>query len=233
MYSLLMVQFDACHLLYALSYSAQLGYIFLTFVIKKVILERRTCQLVNCLWIYYILLIKCIFCVLYGIVSSSINSLICILHLAIATLPPLVLVMGDLIIFRKKTSTKKSLNVSFFHTFMSKLLLRPLTFHINHDGDESVHTVGDTEFVTYIRSRQVRQYLSVRTMHPGRGKSVVWKHFSSISSNEAKCNICGKSVKVSGGTSNLRSHLKKWHNSVFTADNKTKPDDTTDDTEVS
>ena len=149
MYSLLMVQFDACHLLYALSYSAQLGYIFLTFVIKKVILERRTCQLVNCLWIYYILLIKCIFlCALwhcqqfykfFNMYSSS-----CHCHLTSTCIG-----YGRFNYFSEKTSTKKSLNVSFFHTFMSKLLLRPLTFHINHDGDESVHTVGDTEFVTY------------------------------------------------------------------------------------
>ena len=48
-----------------------------------------------------------------------------------------------------------------------------------------------------------------------RVKGLAWKHFTSISSKEAKCNICLKIVKVAGGTSNLRAHMKKWHSSVF------------------
>lgn len=39
-------------------------------------------------------------------------------------------------------------------------------------------------------------------------KSDVWRYFTIINENEAKCNFCTKHLKTSGNTSNLKSHLK-------------------------
>lgn len=39
-------------------------------------------------------------------------------------------------------------------------------------------------------------------------KSDVWKSFTKLSNNEASCNICGREIKTSGNTSNMRNHLK-------------------------
>lgn len=47
-------------------------------------------------------------------------------------------------------------------------------------------------------------------------KSDVWKHFSKTPNNLASCNICKKSVKTSGNTTNLISHMKSKHRAVYT-----------------
>lgn len=39
-------------------------------------------------------------------------------------------------------------------------------------------------------------------------KSDVWKYFTKINKNEAKCNVCAKTLKTCGNTSNLKCHLK-------------------------
>lgn len=38
-------------------------------------------------------------------------------------------------------------------------------------------------------------------------KSDVWKYFSKINANTAKCKYCTKTIKTSGNTSNLKGHL--------------------------
>lgn len=43
-------------------------------------------------------------------------------------------------------------------------------------------------------------------------RSFVWRHFSSVDGNTAKCNLCNKRLTLSGGsTSGLKTHLKNQH----------------------
>ena len=51
-------------------------------------------------------------------------------------------------------------------------------------------------------------------------RSLAWEHFTSLSPKEAECNICSKIVKVAGGTTNLRAHMKSNHFSMFALLNK-------------
>ncbi|CAG9862308.1 unnamed protein product [Phyllotreta striolata] len=46
-------------------------------------------------------------------------------------------------------------------------------------------------------------------------KSFIWKFFTKLSQETARCNICSKTLKTSGNTSNLHSHLKQKHDTVF------------------
>lgn len=38
--------------------------------------------------------------------------------------------------------------------------------------------------------------------------SNIWKHFTKLNNSLALCNICRKTLKTSGNTSNLHNHLK-------------------------
>ncbi|KAK9744832.1 BED zinc finger [Popillia japonica] len=46
-------------------------------------------------------------------------------------------------------------------------------------------------------------------------RSNVWKHFKKITPNTAKCSLCGKVLKTSGNTINLKTHLKQKHSFVL------------------
>nr|XP_023028246.1 zinc finger BED domain-containing protein 1-like [Leptinotarsa decemlineata] len=49
-------------------------------------------------------------------------------------------------------------------------------------------------------------------MRPGPKKtSSVWEHFNKISDRSVKCNICNKTLKFFGNTTNLNQHLKRIH----------------------
>lgn len=39
-------------------------------------------------------------------------------------------------------------------------------------------------------------------------KSDAWKYFSKIGQSVAECKLCGKHIKTSGNTSNLKGHLR-------------------------
>lgn len=41
--------------------------------------------------------------------------------------------------------------------------------------------------------------------------SFCWKHFAKINGNSAKCNICGKTIKTAGNTTNMKDHLRNVH----------------------
>ena len=49
--------------------------------------------------------------------------------------------------------------------------------------------------------------------------SAVWKYFGYLRGKKegptALCKVCGGSVERSGGTTNLRSHLRTWHRSIY------------------
>lgn len=45
--------------------------------------------------------------------------------------------------------------------------------------------------------------------------SVVWKFFQKINKENVSCNICGKTYKTSGNTTNLAAHLKYKHHHAF------------------
>ena len=49
--------------------------------------------------------------------------------------------------------------------------------------------------------------------------SLVWKYFGYLrgqtKSSKALCKVCGGKVERAGGTSNLRSHLRTWHRSIY------------------
>lgn len=48
-----------------------------------------------------------------------------------------------------------------------------------------------------------------------RKKSQIWKHFSIINKDKAKCEYCLKVISYSGGgTGNLTRHMKKLHGTV-------------------
>ena len=47
-------------------------------------------------------------------------------------------------------------------------------------------------------------------------RSVVWKHFER-NKKHSICKLCGKTFAYHGGTSNLRSHLKNAHQSLWPA----------------
>ena len=44
-----------------------------------------------------------------------------------------------------------------------------------------------------------------------RTTSDVWEHYDKVDDGEVKCKLCNKSQKYSGGTSNLRNHLDRYH----------------------
>lgn len=50
--------------------------------------------------------------------------------------------------------------------------------------------------------------------------SEVWKNFTKWSEKEAKCKECGKIVKSSGNTTNLRRHFERKHIPSSTQKNK-------------
>lgn len=39
-------------------------------------------------------------------------------------------------------------------------------------------------------------------------KSDIWKYFLKQDKNQARCKVCGKVLKTSGNTTNLRGHFK-------------------------
>lgn len=43
----------------------------------------------------------------------------------------------------------------------------------------------------------------------------MWSYFSSTNSQDAVCDICGKTVKSSGNTTNLVKHLRLNHNTEY------------------
>lgn len=45
--------------------------------------------------------------------------------------------------------------------------------------------------------------------------SVVWNFFKKIDSQNVSCNVCGKTYKTSGNTTNLSTHLKNKHHHAF------------------
>ncbi|CAG4947833.1 unnamed protein product [Parnassius apollo] len=44
-----------------------------------------------------------------------------------------------------------------------------------------------------------------------KGKSLTRNHFEKLNNDSAKCQLCGKIIKVGGGTSNMLAHLKRSH----------------------
>lgn len=48
-----------------------------------------------------------------------------------------------------------------------------------------------------------------------RSTSDVWQFYQKIGKSEVQCNLCGKTQRYSGGTSNLRGHLERSHPSFF------------------
>lgn len=48
-------------------------------------------------------------------------------------------------------------------------------------------------------------------MVPVPPKSNIWLHFTKVTKEQARCNVCSKTVKTSGNTTNLNSHLKRQH----------------------
>lgn len=48
-------------------------------------------------------------------------------------------------------------------------------------------------------------------------RSPIWLHFSVLTANTAKCNLCGNKYSFKGGsTSNLKKHLETRHPTVQT-----------------
>ncbi|KAM9809120.1 zinc finger BED domain-containing protein 4-like [Syngnathus typhle] len=47
-----------------------------------------------------------------------------------------------------------------------------------------------------------------------RKRSLVWGYYSLLNNNEAKCEICHKTIKYCGNTTNLTKHLSKIHSEV-------------------
>lgn len=45
--------------------------------------------------------------------------------------------------------------------------------------------------------------------------SVVWNFFKKINNQNVSCNLCGKTYKTSGNTTNLAAHLKNKHHHAF------------------
>lgn len=45
--------------------------------------------------------------------------------------------------------------------------------------------------------------------------SVVWNYFKKIDKQNVSCNLCGKTYKSSGNTTNLSTHLKTKHYHAF------------------
>lgn len=45
--------------------------------------------------------------------------------------------------------------------------------------------------------------------------SVVWNFFKKIDKQNVTCNLCGKTYKSSGNTTNLSTHLKTKHHHAF------------------
>lgn len=49
-----------------------------------------------------------------------------------------------------------------------------------------------------------------------RPKSDIWQMFEkSQNSTNCKCRLCLLEIKTSGSTTNLRTHLKRWHQEFF------------------
>lgn len=46
-------------------------------------------------------------------------------------------------------------------------------------------------------------------------RSLIWRYFTKVSKELAKCNICSKNLKTSGTTSNLSNHLKQKHSLIY------------------
>lgn len=46
-------------------------------------------------------------------------------------------------------------------------------------------------------------------------KSIIWKYFSKVSEKLARCNLCLKTLKTSGNTTNLTGHLRAKHKDEF------------------
>lgn len=55
---------------------------------------------------------------------------------------------------------------------------------------------------------------------PPKLKSDLWRYFNKISDKVAECKYCGKHVKTSGNTSNLKAH-NATHAKKYEAENKT------------
>ena len=46
-------------------------------------------------------------------------------------------------------------------------------------------------------------------------KSEIWKYYERKGNTTALCKLCGKILKTSGNTTNLKSHMQNKHYSVF------------------
>lgn len=53
-----------------------------------------------------------------------------------------------------------------------------------------------------------------------KNKSEVWKYFSRKTNGLCICNLCSKTYKTGGGTTNLKNHLTHKHSLYFNKENK-------------
>ena len=52
-------------------------------------------------------------------------------------------------------------------------------------------------------------------------RSLVWKYFTRVSKEEAGCDLCGKSIRTTGGaTTGLHKHLSTRHREEFEQERK-------------
>jgi len=52
-------------------------------------------------------------------------------------------------------------------------------------------------------------------MSSAANSSVVWNYFKKIDFKSVSCNLCGKTYKTSGNTTNLATHLKSKHHHAY------------------
>lgn len=64
-----------------------------------------------------------------------------------------------------------------------------------------------------------------------KNKSEVWQYFSRTGNGTSACNLCSKSYKTGGGTTNLRNHLVHKHGSrLVSLKSLNKPTEDIEDT---
>lgn len=52
-------------------------------------------------------------------------------------------------------------------------------------------------------------------MSSSKNSSIVWTYFKKVDTKSVSCNLCGKTYKSSGNTTNLASHLRSKHHHAY------------------